>query len=80
MAKRGRFDEVFQNGRQPSYCNIMYAAQTNTFYRSEIGYDDPRKVQVTWTSMGWVTGPLLSVWAAGLSTVHALHHSPQYTT
>merc|ERR1712106_276842 len=36
-----------QNGGQPAYCNNMYTAQTNPFYRSERGYD-PRQGQITW--------------------------------
>jgi len=47
---RGGYDGT-QNGGQPSYCNNMYTAQTNPFYRSERGYD-PRQGQVTWGQYG----------------------------
>jgi len=55
-AKRGRYEEGRgrgrgrggnQNGGQPAYCNSMYTAQTNPFYRSERAYD-PRQGQISW--------------------------------
>lgn len=58
--KRGRYEDVRgkhggregrgrgnSNGGQPAYCNSMYTAQTNPFYRSERGYD-PRQGQISW--------------------------------
>jgi len=59
--KRGRYEEGQGHGRQggrgrgrgnhnggqPAYCNSMYTAQTNPFYRSERGYD-PRQGQISW--------------------------------
>jgi len=57
--KRGRYEEGRgkqggrgrgsgnHNGGQLAYCNSMYTAQTNPFYRSERGYD-PRQGQISW--------------------------------
>jgi len=42
---RGNFNNT--NGGQPAYCNNMYTAQSNPFYRTERSYD-PRQGNITW--------------------------------
>lgn len=46
---RGRTRGGGNNGGQPSYCNSMYTAQTNPFYRTDKTYD-PRQSQISWGS------------------------------
>merc|ERR1712240_475731 len=88
--KRGRYEDVRgkhggregrgrgkSNGGQPAYCNSMYTAQTNPFYRSERGYD-PRQGQISWGQYH-VQGQYYQYPQQGYSTQYTQYNNPPTT-